>query len=171
MAEARQDKQPSLWPRVVKKIARRAVNGLVDWLLGLALTVLLAGAVLLKANWRIVAASALLCLTFSILALARWTYAATDRAHSRTPSEKQRLAWYLITLGIELASLLPFVVALYFLGNRGLPLWLFIGLFVIIDVAINTIWGVRYPNQPIRPGEPPFALIPPIRHLRYLFRS
>jgi hypothetical protein len=161
MAEAPQDKQRSLWPSLVKNLARRAVNSLIDWLLGLAVTALLATAFLLKANWRIVVASVLLCLSLSILALARWTMHATDRAHSRTPSNKQRLVWYLITLGIELLSLLPLVVAAYFLGNRRLPLWLVIGIFVIIDVAINTLWGVRYPNQSIRPGEPPFALIPP----------
>lgn len=97
MAEARQDKQPSLWPRVVKKVARRAVNGLVDWLLGLAVTALLAAAFLLKANWRIVVASVMVCIALSILALARWTKHAADRAHSRTPSNKQLLIWYWIT--------------------------------------------------------------------------
>jgi hypothetical protein len=171
MAEARQDKRRSLWPSLTKNLARRAVNSLIDWLLGLAVGALLATAFLLKANWRIVVASVLLCLSLSILALARWTMRATDRAHSKMPSNKQRLIWYLITLGIELLSLMPLVVAAYLLGGRRLPLWLVIGLFVIIDVAINTLWGLRHPNQPIRPGDPPFALVPPIRHLRTVWRE
>jgi hypothetical protein len=156
MAEARQDKQHSVWPSLIKNLARRVVNGLIDWLLGLAVAALLAAAFFLKANWRIVVASVMVCLALSILALARWTRHAADRAHSRTPSNQQLITWYWITIGIQLASLLPGVVAVYFLGRRALPLWLFLGLFVIIDVAINTLWGVRYPNQPIRPGEPPF---------------
>ena len=170
MGEAHQDKRRSLWPSLVKNLARRAVNSLVDWLLGLAVGALLTTAFLLKptgeSSWR-----ASCCASRSQSWLARWTMHAVDRAHSRTPSNKRRLVWYLIILGIEVASLLPVVVAAYFLGNRRLPLWLAVGLFAVIDVAINTLWGVRYPNQPIRPGEPPFALIPPIRHLRNVWRE
>jgi hypothetical protein len=145
MAEARQDKQHSVWPSLIKNLARRVVNGLIDWLLGLAVAALLAAAFFLKANWRIVVASVMVCLALSILALARWTRHAADRAHSRTPSNQQLITWYWITIGIQLASLLPGVVAVYFLGRRALPLWLFLGLFVISTLPLTRFGASAIP--------------------------
>jgi hypothetical protein len=157
---------------LTKTVLRRAV----DILLTGVVTYLLATASgFIRANWRIVLVSVLMCLAFLLSAVMRWTRVAINRAHARAPSNLRLLAGLMIVLALGGLAILPATIVGRLITGSGWPatgrLWLGIGSLVAADVAINVWWGIRHPGRSVAPGDPPFFLVPPLRHLRMIWRE
>lgn len=157
---------------LTKTVVRRAVDilltGAVTWLLATA-------AGFIRANWRVVLAGMLMGVAFLISALGRWTSAAVKRAHARAPSNLRLLAGLAILVALGGLAILPATIVGRLITKSDWPatgrLWLGIGSLVAADVAINVWWGIRHPGRVVAPGNPPFFLVPPLRHLRMIWRE
>jgi hypothetical protein len=117
----------------------------------------------------------LMGVAFLISALGRWTSAAVKRAHARAPSNLRLLAGLAILVALGGLAILPATIVGRLIIKSDWPatgrLWLGIGSLVAADVAINVWWGIRHPGRVVAPGNPPFFLVPPLRHLRMIWRE
>jgi hypothetical protein len=170
-AEDRPDRRGYSLPLgLTRTVVRRAVDillvGIVTYLLGVA-------GGFIRANWRIVMSGLLLCLAFLIYAFARWTHVAVERAQARAPSNLRLLAELLLLLGG--LAIIPATIVGRVILRSDWPaigrLWLGIGSLVAADVVINVWWGIRNPGRLVAPRNPPFLLVPPLRHLRMIWRE
>lgn len=131
---------------------------------------MLTAAFLLRANWRIIVASVMVCIALSILALAQWTKHAATAPHIRTPSNQQLLTWYWITIGIQLASLLPIVLAVTFSESAAYRCGYSVAYSSSSTLPLTRYGASATPTSPSVQASHHLPL-PPIRHLKQIWRE